>query len=307
MGKASRKINKRKEKEVKKQVQTDIQALKMQMQQQVEAEQYAEALESLAGLIKDKCYDAELMYQGAYCYFMTGDYTRAAQWVDNTLQYAPQHIAARILLARICILEDRTEAGLAVFDFILENYLSALTQEQKEEISDVLEYYGRNEPETIRGRFPSVASFLDIEDEPDSAAGTQKSAPIPPSDENSAPDLFSVAVPAENMVPEPAPEKTSDAVHADASDDKLAEILRKQVSVAEKVKLLNAFAGAYFYQQEPDRAAMYLDEALKLDGCSDETLRNRAILCAVQGEQEAASSYASRMSYTDFLLLAQIR
>ena len=141
MGKASRKINKRKEKEVKKQVQTDIQALKMQMQQQVEAEQYAEALESLAGLIKDKCYDAELMYQGAYCYFMTGDYTRAAQWVDNTLQYAPQHIAARILLARICILEDRTEAGLAVFDFILENYLSALTQEQKEEISDVLEYY----------------------------------------------------------------------------------------------------------------------------------------------------------------------
>ena len=296
MGKASRKMAKNKEKQEKGKLVKDVQALRAKMQEQMEAEEYADALETLSGLIQDKCYDAELMYQGAYCYFMVGDYKRATEWVSNTLNYAPQHVAARILLARICILEDRTEAGLAIFDFVLENYGQGLSDEQQEEISDVLEYYGRNEPDTIREKFPAVAAFLGLKTE---------SMDVPSKEAAAA------------AVPELEPETESKPVEATkiqqdvSAEDELEttrqSILAKTISLGEKVRLFNSFAGAYFYQRKLAEAKYLLDEALAIDAADEETLRNMALLLHDMGKQEEALQFAGRIQQADFALLAALR
>ena len=293
MGKASRKMAKNKEKQEKGKLVKDVQALRAKMQEQMEAEEYADALETLSGLIQDKCYDAELMYQGAYCYFMVGDYKRATEWVSNTLNYAPQHVAARILLARICILEDRTEAGLAIFDFVLENYGQGLSDEQQEEISDVLEYYGRNEPDTIREKFPAVAAFL----------GLKTGSTEIPAKESAAPKQCAE--------PEEKPVETTELNQESSVDDELEvtrqSILTKSVSLGEKVRLFNSFAGAYFYQQKLTAAKYLLDEAMAIDAADEGTLRNMALLFHAMGNQEEALQCAGRMQQTDFVLLAALR
>ena len=120
------------------------------IKQQMAAADYGGALETLAASISAEVYDAGCMYEGACAYFMLGDYTRAAQWVQNTLQYAPDHAAARLLLARICILEDRVEDGLAIFEFVLAHEAAQLTQQQREDMEDILAYYGRSEASLVR-------------------------------------------------------------------------------------------------------------------------------------------------------------
>ena len=120
------------------------------IKQQMAAADYGGALETLAASISAEVYDAGCMYEGACAYFMLGDYTRAAQWVQNTLQYAPDHAAARLLLARICILEDRVEDGLAIFEFVLAHEATQLTQQQREDMEDILAYYGKSEASLVR-------------------------------------------------------------------------------------------------------------------------------------------------------------
>ena len=79
------------------------------------------------------------MYDGAYAYFMLGDYPRAINWVNTTLSYDSAHVQARILLGRICILEDRTEDGLAILDFVLENCRSVIPEASLDEMEEILE------------------------------------------------------------------------------------------------------------------------------------------------------------------------
>lgn len=273
MGKISKKMGKKIAQEGKAQ---RFQELRATMQRKIEEEEYGEALTALAELIKNQCFEPELMYQGAYCYFMLGDYTRAAEWINNTMRYAPAHIAARILLARICVLEDRTDDGLAILDFVLEHDLTRLSDEQREEIEDILEYYGRNEEQQLRDKFPYAARFLKL----DGKAGQS----VMPAVEQ--PEL--------------------ETVHKE-KDAELQQILDKDVSVREKISLLNAFAGAYFYQEQWQRAEVFLSEARRLDVHADETLRNSAVLSNAMGDKEAALQYAAKMSVTDFVLLSVLR
>ena len=101
MGKLSRKVSKQQQKNKAQEVQQQMEPLKKKMQEQMAAEEYAPAIETMAELAKLQCMDPEVMYRGAYAYFMLGDYDRAANWINNTLTYAPQHVPARILLARL--------------------------------------------------------------------------------------------------------------------------------------------------------------------------------------------------------------
>ena len=75
---------------------------------QMADEEYGEALGTVAAMIEQGIEDPDAFYDASYAYFMSGDYERATQWVDNTLRLAPQHLGARILLARICFLQERT-------------------------------------------------------------------------------------------------------------------------------------------------------------------------------------------------------
>ena len=165
MSKSSRKLNKKKEKAAKVETRRRDAGLREQMREQMEAGEYAEALGSLAELVKDNSYDPDLMYDGAYSYFMVGDYERATKWVDMVMDLAPYHIPARILLARLCILNEREEGALAISDALLAGSRAMLTEDQAQDLNDILEYYYRCEPERIRADYPHVAAFVAGEEE----------------------------------------------------------------------------------------------------------------------------------------------
>ena len=130
MSRSSKKIHKKQAARSQAEKAVQAKALREKMKQQTDEEQYAEALGTLAELVKDKSYEADDLYMAAYCYFMVGDYERAIKWVDNTLSMVPGHVPAQILLGRLCILEDQTEKALAVLDNMLSVSRSQLTQEQ---------------------------------------------------------------------------------------------------------------------------------------------------------------------------------
>lgn len=297
------------------------------IKQQMAAADYGGALETLAASISAEVYDAGCMYEGACAYFMLGDYTRAAQWVQNTLQYAPDHAAARLLLARICILEDRVEDGLAIFEFVLAHEATQLTQQQREDMEDILAYYGRSEASLVR-KYPHVAAFLHVEAEEDAetvdeapsaaaalAAEAGETAVLTAIETENVPatqpvaEAGSAAQPVAEEMPEASgrTKAAPEAADTAAAEHQLTEILASQAGVAQKVHMLNAFAGGFFVARAYGLAQRYLSEALQLDTASAETLRNLAVLAHVQGDDDRALKFASALPETDFLLLASLR
>lgn len=337
MSRSSKKINKKQaaSSQAKKAVQAG--ALREKMKQQVEEEQYAEALATLAELVEGKSYEAEDFYLAAYCYFMVGDYERAITWVDNTLGLAPGHVAAQILLSRLCILEDQTEKALAVLDNMLSISRSKLTQEQQEELADILEYYGREDPERIERDYPAISVFLKEELAGLNGVETVPTQPVPQQPETSA-ESVSAAAPAEqsggsalaalqklknrlqSSLPEQEqpgeeqpsssePEAAGEAQQAPAAEvrAKLDEIAGKPVALTVKIHLYNTFAGAYFFKKDYASAQAFLEAAAAIDPQDGETLRNLAMLAHEQGQQEQALDYAAKLPQTDFVLLAALR
>ena len=338
MGKASRKYRRSKERReeetaMKAQAETK-QDLSTRLKEKFDAEDYSEVLNILAEMIGQKIYDPDSMYRGAYSYFMMGDYQRAASWLDHTLRFEPHHIAARLLLARICILEDRTQDGLAIYDFVLEHYEQALQTEQREDMQDILEYYVRQDKERVCHEFPYVAAFMHLSGAPQAAekpAPAVKAAetvqPSASAEAQAAGEPARIKVQAEaqaapvEVQPElpdqptaaatPAAEApASDAAGSKAAFDaaaKVAEVMGADVSVAERMRLLHAFAGGCFLAGDNAGAQACLTAALQLDAHDDETLRNLAVLAKAQGDTEKALQFASAMRYTDFVLLQVLR
>lgn len=306
-------------------------ALREKMKQQVADEQYADGLETLAELIKNKSYDVDVLYLGAYCYFMVGDYDRSAIWVDNTLSLNPGHVPTQILLSRLCILEDQTEKALAVLDNMLLHSRSQLTQEQQEELTDILEYYGREDPGHIEKDYPAICAFLKDELMEACFGGevqSQPSAPQPvPAEESVAQsavqaggDAFStlqkLKTRLQSMTETETAEQTASVQPQSMAEcggtdtdikAKLAEIAGKQVALAMKMHMYNDVAGNYFLQRDYQAAQAFLDAAAAIDPLDGETLRNLAMLAHEQGRQEQALEYVSKLPRTDFVLLAALR
>lgn len=263
MGRANRKMNKNKKKKDQEMQLAMIQKLREELNTLFAEEKYSDVINKLAELVQAGDHDPEMLYDGAYSYFMIGDYERAAGMVENVLTFAPGHLAARILLARICILEDRTDDSLAIFDFVLEHSESQLTQEQREDMEDILEYYGRNEAEHLQADFPHVAAFLGLA---------------------------------------PAVEGPQ-ADSAESVEAEIQAVMGKDVSLSDKVRLLQAFAGGHFTAGEYAAAAKLLETALTIDGQDANVIRNLAVLAKRMGKVDKALELAARMPQTDFLLL----
>lgn len=332
MGKLERKLAKKQQKNKEEKSAQEMEPLKMRMKSQMEAEQYAEAIDTMAELANLKCMDPEIMYEGAFCYFMLGDYERAAKWIDNTLTFAPSHMMARVLLARLCLLEERTEDGLAIFDFILENYSADMAADVQTEIEEILEYYGRNEADKLCRCYPHIAAFLQLEEPVPEAA---------PLEEMAQPPVQPVA--AEAVVPAEEPAASVEASLTKAQEAAAAlknlmrrtrennggqvqpqvqneaaepvpavssardEILQGQYSLAEKVRLLDAAAGRAFAANQLGEAQACLQAALDMDSCDSDILRNMAVLALAQNQRTAALDYAQRMAVPDFVLLDKLR
>lgn len=117
-------------------------------------------LENLAELINNEVYDADAMYAGAYSYFMLGDYERATVWINNTLSYNPKHLQVRVLLGRLCLLNDCVDDAMALYENVLEHGKYNLEEGILEEIISIGEGYAGQKARRIDADYPEIAKLI---------------------------------------------------------------------------------------------------------------------------------------------------
>ena len=256
----------------------------------VKKEKYAEAINAFADALAQGEPPKECYADVARAYFELGDYKRAADWVSNALSVDPGNVDMRILLARICQRERRTDDALKLYENILAAHAAALTATQRAEIEQRAGLDARLAQDKTRMAYPHLAALLGLAPTP--AAPT---VPSVPASSGTAP-IAPVSVPA-----------TPVAQSAGNAKAQAAQILAQSIRPAEKMAALNAFAGAAYVQDDYAGARELLTAALELDPGCDVTLRNMALLLHEIGEREKALQVAAKMGQTDFMLLRTLK
>ena len=261
-----------------------------QIHSYVKKEKYAEAINAFADALAQGEPPKECYADVARAYFELGDYKRAADWVSNALSMDPGNVDVRILLARICQRERRTDDALKLYENILAVHAAALTATQRAEIEQRAGLDARLAQDKTRMAYPHLAALLGLAPAP--AAPT---VPAAPASSGTAP-IAPVSVPAAPAA------QSSGSAKAQA-----AQILAQSIRPAEKMAALNAFAGAAYVQDDYAGARELLTAALELDPGCDVTLRNMALLLHEIGEREKALQVAAKMGQTDFMLLRTLK
>ena len=256
----------------------------------VKKEKYAEAINAFADALAQGEPPKDCYADVARAYFELGDYKRAADWVSNALSVDPGNVDMRILLARICQRERRTDDALKLYENILAAHAAALTATQRAEIEQRAGLDARLAQDKTRTAYPHLAALLGLAPAP--AAPT---VPSVPASSGTAP-IAPVSVPAAPAA------QSSGSAKAQA-----AQILAQSIRPAEKMAALNAFAGAAYVQDDYAGARELLTAALELDPGCDVTLRNMALLLHEIGEREKALQVAAKMGQTDFMLLRTLK
>ena len=256
----------------------------------VKKEKYAEAINAFADALAQGEPPKECYADVARAYFELGDYKRAADWVSNALSVDPGNVDVRILLARICQRERRTDDALKLYENILAAHTAALTAAQRAEIEQRAGLDARLAQDKTRTAYPHLAALLGLAPAP--AAPT---VPSVPASSGTAP-IAPVSVPAAPAA------QSSGSAKAQA-----AQILAQSIRPAEKMAALNAFAGAAYVKDDDAGARELLTAALELDPGCDVTLRNMALLLHEMGEREKALQVAAKMGQTDFMLLRTLK
>ena len=261
-----------------------------QIHSYVKKEKYAEAINAFADALSQGEPPKECYADVARAYFELGDYKRAADWVSNALSVDPGNVDMRILLARICQRERRTDDALKLYENILAAHAAALTATQRAEIEQRAGLDARLAQDKTRTAYPHLAALLGL-----AAAPAAPTVPAAPASSGTAP-IAPVSVPA-------APTAQSFG-NAKAQ---AAQIMAQSIRPAEKMAALNAFAGAAYVQDDYAGARELLTAALELDPGCDVTLRNMALLLHEIGEREKALQVAAKMGQTDFMLLRTLK
>ena len=256
----------------------------------VKKEKYAEAINAFADVLAQGEPPKECYADVARAYFELGDYKRAADWVSNALSMDPGNVDVRILLARICQRERRTDDALKLYENILAVHAAALTAAQRAEIEQRAGLDARLAQDKTRTAYPHLAALLGLAPAP--AAST---VPSVPASSGTAP-IAPVSVPAAPAA------QSSGSAKAQAT-----QILAQPIRPAEKMAALNAFAGAAYVKDDYAGARELLTAALELDPGCDVTLRNMALLLHEMGEREKALQVAAKMGQTDFMLLRTLK
>ncbi len=333
----------------------ELQELEKKLDTTYGEKKYSKALDVLAELVgKTKELSPEHIFMGAKSYFELGDYDRAAQWITNTLTFAPAHVEARLLLSRICMMKNRAEDGMAILNLLLANGLAALSEAQQEIAKRLWLRYGEK---GFLERFPNLSVLAenaparqageaihqageqaksDVKDllrrlkekvaghaetaapaasapapaapatvAPAEATGAaEPAAPAPMAPGATAPAKGALSPDATPAHVAPAPEESPEAPNA---TEVIAAVRGKTVSRAEKLRILNAFAGAAYLADDCETAEEYLSAALTLDGEDEQTLKNAVYNSLALGEIQRAEAYAARMHFADFAVLDEIR
>ena len=256
----------------------------------VKKEKYAEAINAFADALAQGEPPKECYADVARAYFELGDYKRAADWVSNALSVDPGNVDVRILLARICQRERRTDDALKLYENILAAHTAALTATQRAEIEQRAGLDARLAQDKTRTAYPHLAALLGL-----SPAPAAPTVPAAPTSSGTAP-IAPVSVPAAPAA------QSSGSAKAQA-----AQILAQSIRPAEKMAALNAFAGAAYVKDDYAGARELLTAALELDPGCDVTLRNMALLLHEMGEREKALQVAAKMGQTDFMLLRTLK
>ena len=256
----------------------------------VKKEKYAEAINAFADVLAQGEPPKECYADVARAYFELGDYKRAADWVSNALSVDPGNVDVRILLARICQRERRTDDALKLYENILAAHAAVLTAAQRAEIEQRAGLDARLAQDKTRTAYPHLAALLGLAPAP--AASTVPAAPAV----STAAPIAPVSVPAA-----PAAQSFGNA------KAQAAQIMAQSIRPAEKMAALNAFAGAAYVQDDYAGARELLTAALELDPGCDVTLRNMALLLHEMGEREKALQVAAKMGQTDFMLLRTLK
>lgn len=237
-------------------------------------EKYEEALAAALAFLEKDDPDTEIMMDAADLYFMAGDYVQARAWIDRILLIAPQHLAGRVLLARICILGNRAPDGLAILERMLE-WNEEIPQELQEKMKYTLEYFRCLEgaDDTI-ALYPRVKAFI--------KSGFKANGQGIHTEVSDCPDFA-------------------------AAESIKRGILEKEIPLLEKLAMFNSFAGAYYARGRLAEAELLLVTALEIDEHDQDTLRNLAVLVAECGDFDGAMEYAAQLPKADFCLLNLLR
>ncbi|MBQ1941585.1 MAG: CDC27 family protein [Selenomonadaceae bacterium] len=280
---------------------------KEQMQALLSQGQYVDAMDVMAEMAQLHKMDAECMYWGALCYYATGDLERATKWVNNALNFQAGKLlpAILVLLARICVAEGKADQSLQLVEKAL-NATNEFSNEAEDGLQQLMAEY-ESMPEA-RAKYPAVEAYYQQWQQMQAAA--QAEAPAEPvsaldklknilaktkhlSQENTAEEA--------EWLSEEAEDKDSEA--AAAAEGAITRIMSQEISMSEKIKLLNAFAAGCYQADDYTGAAAFLLKALEMDGLDQDTLRNMVYVCLSQGQQEQAAEYASKLQPADFGLL----
>ncbi len=344
MGSFKNKINNKKKKKMENAVVNELIDLKKKMKAQYQAGEYVEAMDTMAELAEHKKMDPEIMYMGASCYFMTGDYERAAKWVNNTLSYDPQNIAARLLLARLCFVEDKPEDGFTILNFVVETYAGGIRDEENTLLLEMLEYCSDNMAEMM-GNYSSLVEYFHKH-------YTAADVPASPKmDSSSIQDMLEASLTPQTDVSSnnaEAPVETG-KTKAQAAVDRLKSLLNKSkgnkqesveitavaaeskpktaepvnvgesveaiiskvvssnISLRDKIQSLNNFAGGLYVNGDYAGAKALLKQALEIDAHDPFVLKNMAFTCLAMGDKDKALEFASAMPMVEFGLLRAIK
>ena len=281
MGKRSRKLKRSQQSQKNNEIRQEIKIMKAEITELLAKEKYVEVIEELAKMIQAKCYDADTMYAGAFSYFMLGDYQRASAWVNNTLTYDAKNVNARVLLARLCFLENRVTDGLAICNFIMQYYSNNLNDEQQHDLEDLVSMYIDDDgvDKTI---YPYLLNMINDD------------ATVDTTEEAAASPL--------------AKEKADSKIIAlDIAKAKCQEIMQQQLALTDKVKLLNSFAASFYLDKDFASAELLLAEALRIDTKNDATLRNMVMTQLRLGNNKKAQELVVSMTMPNFILLEKLQ
>lgn len=325
------KINNKKKRKKENMMVNELIELKKKMKEQYQAGEYVEAMDTMAELAEHRKMDPEIMYMGASCYFMTGDYERASKWVNNTLSYDPQNISARLLLARLCFVEERPEDGFSILSFVVEKYDGGMREEDSKLLLEMLEYCNDNMA-TMMNNYPALVEYFH----------KNYTAPViqpaPTLESSSIQDMLEAAVPIEESKTkakaavdrlkallnkskghkdenaaesEPAKKTQLVRVTEQVNNELPAQIIEKvmssNVSLMDKVQSLNNFASGLYLEGDYIGAMSVLKQALQIDAHNSLLLKNMAYICLAMEEKDKALECASAMPMVDFALLRAIK
>lgn len=344
MGSFKNKINNKKKRRIENAAVNELIELKKQMKEQYKAGEYVEAMDTMAKLAEHKKMDPEIMYMGASCYFMTGDYERAAKWVNNTLNYDPQNIAARLLLARLCFVEDKIEDGFTILNFVVEKYAGVIRDEDNKLLVEMLEYCQENMKDMM-SQYSALVEYFHKHYNAPSAPEMQKLetssiqdmleaslSPKPEADlgnntaEAGATDGKSKAqaavdrlkallnkskgnpTTAQTIVQEaPVNDSVGGNENEVSAEDIIRNVMSSNISLRDKVQSLNNFAGGMYINGDYEGAMAFLKKALEIDERDQFVLKNMAFTCLAMGDKDKALKFASAMPMVEFGLLRAIK